>query len=162
MLVGVLSDTHGSVSAIEACLSKMRDVQLILHAGDYFEDAQKIAAKLGIKVVGVTGNCDYMVKGPSEEMVMAGGRRIYLTHGHQYQVKRDLFLLIKRARTLRADVAVFGHTHVPTVFQRDGILFINPGSPQSPRRGFPPGFVLLEIEPDVTRAKIVPLGRTLL
>ncbi len=41
-----------------------------------------------------SGNCDYMVRGLVEEMLVLGGKRIYLTHGHIYKVKQDLTLLI--------------------------------------------------------------------
>lgn len=149
MIIGVLSDTHGDLKRVETCLSLMPDVELLLHAGDFYEDAQRIGVAAGLKVVAVTGNCDYMVKGPSEEMLAVGTKRIYLTHGHLYRVKRDLSLLVQRSKALGVDVTVFGHTHLPVVFRKDGVLFVNPGSPQSPRRGEPSCAIL-----DITRAAV--------
>ncbi|HHY76392.1 MAG TPA: metallophosphoesterase [Firmicutes bacterium] len=156
MLIGILSDTHGNLSRLEACIQAMPDVELLLHAGDFYEDARKVGASLGIRVVAVTGNCDYMVKGPSEEMLAVGSRRIYLTHGHLYHVKRDLTLLVQRSKALGADVTVFGHTHVPVVFRREGILFVNPGSPHSPREAGP-SFALLDVTRSGISAEICPL-----
>jgi putative phosphoesterase len=135
VIIGVISDTHGDLRRIDECLGLMQGVELLLHAGDFYEDAQKIGLGAGLKVVAVTGNCDYMVKGPSEEMLAVGAKRIYLTHGHLYRVKHDLSLLVQRSKALGVDVTVFGHTHCPAVFKRDGMLFVNPGSPHSPRRG---------------------------
>lgn len=149
MIIGILSDTHGDLRRVEECLGLMQDVELLLHAGDFYEDAQKIGLAAGLKVVAVTGNCDYMVKGPSEEMLAVGTKRIYLTHGHLYRVKHDISLLVQRSKALGVDVTVFGHTHLPTVFKRDGMLFVNPGSPHSPRCGEPSCAVL-----DVSRAGI--------
>ncbi len=134
MIIGVISDTHGDLHLVEECLNLMPGIELLLHAGDFYEDAQRIGSGSGIKVVAVTGNCDYMVKGPSEEMLAVGSKRIYLTHGHIYRVKHDIALLVQRSKALGVDVTVFGHTHYPTVFRRDGVLFVNPGSPHSPRR----------------------------
>lgn len=149
MLIGILSDTHGDLRRVEECLDLMQNVELLLHAGDFYEDAQKIGLGAGLKVVAVTGNCDYMVKGPSEEMLAVGSKRIYLTHGHLYRVKHDIALLVQRSKALGVDVTVFGHTHYPTVFKRDGMLFVNPGSPHSPRGGNPSCAVL-----DVSRMGI--------
>jgi hypothetical protein len=149
LIIGVLSDTHGDLRHVGECLALMDNVELLLHAGDFYEDAQKIGLAAGLKIVAVTGNCDYMVKGPSEEMLAVGAKRIYLTHGHLYRVKHDLALLVQRSKALGVDVTVFGHTHCPTVFRKDGMLFVNPGSPHSPRGGEPTCAVL-----DVSRAGI--------
>lgn len=156
MLIGVLSDTHGDLRRLEACVAAMPDIELLLHAGDFYEDAQKICAFSGLKVVAVIGNCDYMVKGPSEEMLAVESKRIYVTHGHLYHVKRDLSLLVQRSKALGVDVAVFGHTHVPTVFRRDGVLFVNPGSPHSPRQT-EASYAVLEVTRSGISAEICPL-----
>ncbi|QUL99452.1 MAG: metallophosphoesterase [Candidatus Fermentithermobacillus carboniphilus] len=157
MLIGVLSDTHGDLKKLEQCLGLMKNAEYILHAGDFYEDAQKIARAMSLKVIAVTGNCDYMVRGPSEEMLALGGQQVYLTHGHLYRVKQDLSLLVERSRALGADVTVFGHTHCPLILRRDGILFLNPGSPHSPRHGHEPSCALLELTRTGSRAKIILL-----
>ncbi len=158
MIIGAVSDTHGDLRKLEACWPLMRGVELILHAGDFYEDAQKIGSILGLKAVGVTGNCDYMVKGPSEEMLAVGSRRIYLTHGHLYRVKQDLSALVQRSKSLGVDVTVFGHTHLPTIFRKDGILFVNPGSLQSPRGTISPSFALLEVTRTGTKARLLSIS----
>ena len=159
MVIGVLSDTHGDLRRIGDCLRLMPDIELLLHAGDFYEDAQKIGSASGLKVVAVTGNCDYMVKGPSEEMLAVGARRIYITHGHLYRVKHDISLLVQRSKALEVDVTVFGHTHCPTVFKREGVLFVNPGSPHSPRRG-DPSCAVLDISRAGVKARICTLPPT--
>jgi putative phosphoesterase len=156
LLIGVLSDTHGDFRRLNACLKSMPDIELLLHAGDFYEDAQKVCALSRLKVVAVTGNCDYMVKGPSEEMLPVGSKRIYVTHGHLYRVKRDLSLLVQRSKALGVDVTVFGHTHVPMVFRREGILFVNPGSPHSPRHA-EASYAILEITRGGATARICSL-----
>lgn len=158
MIVGVMSDTHGDLRNLELCLPLLRGVELLLHAGDFYEDAQRIGAILGLKAVGVTGNCDYMVKGPSEEMLAIGSKRIYLTHGHLYKVKKDFGALVQRSKVLGVDVTVFGHTHMPTIFRRDGMLFVNPGSLQSPRQTLLPSFAILDVGRAHMRARILTVG----
>lgn len=158
MIIGVISDTHGDLRRVEECLRLMLNVELLLHAGDFYEDAQKIALAAGLKVVAVTGNCDYMVRGPSEEMLAVGATRIYLTHGHLYRVKHDISLLVQRSKALGVDVTVFGHTHYPTVFKRDGMLFVNPGSPHSPRAG-EPSCAVLDVNRTGIKARICTVSR---
>jgi predicted phosphodiesterase len=41
------------------------------------------------------------------------------------------------ARLAEADVLVFGHTHVPWVQERSGVLFVNCGSVGKPKDGDP-------------------------
>ncbi len=159
MIIGVISDTHGDLRPVEECLGLMEGAELLLHAGDFYEDAHRIGLGAGLKVVAVTGNCDHMVKGPSEEMLAVGSKRIYLTHGHLYRVKHDLALLVQRSKALGVDVTVFGHTHVPTVFRKEGILFVNPGSPHSPRRG-EASCAVLEVSRTLIKARICTLSRT--
>ncbi len=160
MLIGVISDTHGDLSRVELCSPYLKGVELLLHAGDLYEDAHKIGEALGIKALGVTGNCDYMVKGPSEEMLSIGSRRIYLTHGHLYKVKKDLNPLVQRSKVLGVDVTIFGHTHMPTVFRRDGVLFVNPGSLHSPRQMLAPSMAVLDVGRHQVRARVISLVKT--
>ena len=138
MRIGVLSDTHGNLEWAKLAIARMGTVAVLLHAGDYYEDAARLA-RLGVlgsaAVKAVLGNCDYLVKGPAEETFTLGGRRILLTHGHRYEVKRGLDRLRWRARETRADVVVFGHTHQAGFFWEDGVLFLNPGSTHLPRGG---------------------------
>ncbi|MCL5045772.1 MAG: metallophosphoesterase [Actinobacteria bacterium] len=136
MRVGLLSDTHGNLKIARAALQQMGRIQMFLHAGDYHEDVAKLALMpelATVEVHSVVGNCDYRVRGPKEKVLTAEGRRILLTHGHQYDVKRTLDRLFYRAKEARVDVVVYGHTHVAGFFAEDSILFINPGSPYLPR-----------------------------
>ena len=155
MLIGVLSDTHGDFRRIQYCVPTLREADMLIHAGDFFEDAQHIGDLLRLRSIGVTGNCDYMVRGPSEEMLTLDNKRIYVTHGHLYRVKTELSSLIVRSKSLRAHVTVFGHTHTPTIFRKEGILFLNPGSLHSPASGATPSFAMLEIGRTGVKARII-------
>lgn len=88
------------------------------------------------KLLCVRGNCDTEV----DQMVLSfpiladyavlylDGRMYYLTHGHKYGF--DNFPNIKKG-----DAIVQGHTHVPVLEERDGILCVNPGSVSIPKEG---------------------------
>ena len=50
------------------------------------------------------------------------------THGHRVSARFGLGELVQKAQGVRADVALFGHTHRPCKDMRDGVLCVNPGA----------------------------------
>jgi putative phosphoesterase len=124
--VGLISDTHGLLR--QPVLDFLQGCDLILHAGDIC-DAQ-VLRRLGeiAPVTAVRGNNDW---GPwadrldESELVNVDGVEIFVVH--------DLSHLTRHARARAARVVVSGHSHKPVVQERDGVLFVNPGS-AGPRR----------------------------
>ncbi len=60
------------------------------------------------------------------------------------------------------DVVAFANTHTPQIILREGVLFVNPGSPNLPtgwRKGGAGTFARLEITGDTIDAEIVDLSR---
>ena len=53
---------------------------------------------------------------------------IFYTHGHMYGVKYDLDTLADAASARGAEVALFGHTHIPHAETRSKVFLFNPGS----------------------------------
>lgn len=126
----VFSDSHGSISSVEAAARAEKDFSLIIFAGDIQSDAEAIVkAYPRIPVAYVLGNNDWFVKGvPYDRRFTFGGKKFFLTHGHKYGVKSGLLQLSMKARETEADICVFGHTHVPLLEFQNGIYFINPGT----------------------------------
>lgn len=163
--IGLLSDTHGIVEPAFRALEIMGPVDLLIHAGDHYRDATIIAASLDAPLHAVVGNCDSRLEGPEEKLLELEGVRIYITHGHKYNVKMSLFRLYSRAVELQAAVVVYGHTHVsgygytpsPGCPSREGLLMINPGSVSKPRDGDNYSFGLLEINDGVVKPCILCL-----
>jgi putative phosphoesterase len=149
MWVGVLSDSHGDIDRAEQAVRAMGDIDLLIHAGDFYQDALYLAHKFDIAVHAVTGNCDRCVPGPHEEVLELCGHRIYLTHGHFYSVKYGLLRLECRTREVNAEMVIYGHTHVPHNEEVDGIRYLNPGSVAWPRIQGQATYALVRLEPDV-------------
>ena len=42
MKILVLSDTHGDIEKAEKVINNSKDLNLVIHLGDYFRDAQKL------------------------------------------------------------------------------------------------------------------------
>lgn len=130
MRILVFSDSHKNVSDCEKIVNAIRDVDMIIHAGDHSSDAvwlEKIFPQIPVKYV--SGNCDF-APAPLEITVDAEGFKIFLTHGHNYHVKSEEHYqtLIDKAVSCGCDCVVFGHTHIPHNDASGKITVLNPGS----------------------------------
>jgi putative phosphoesterase len=137
MKILIVSDSHGDYLAIERIISVNPDANLLIHLGDGYRDFVSIKSKNPeISMVIVKGNTDYSCYEPEDRVMMLEGVRFFITHGHRYLVKRGLENLVGRAKSLDADIVLFGHTHIRTKTEIDGILIINPGSCARDRENF--------------------------
>ncbi|UOF90211.1 metallophosphoesterase [Fodinisporobacter ferrooxydans] len=145
MRICLISDSHGNRQAIATILQREQP-DLVLHAGDHAADMQSFDTKhkSGRRVMSVAGNCDLPGVAELEKILDIGCFRVFLSHGHRYRVKENYLNLFYKAEEIQANVAVFGHTHVPTVFVEQGRLFVNPGSVSLPRGYRTPTYVVID------------------
>ncbi len=124
--IGLISDTHGLLrkEAAEA----LRGSELIIHAGDVgkleiLEELRKIAP-----VIAVRGNVDtepWARTLPETAVAEAGSVLIYILH--------DVNTLDLNPAASGYHIVISGHSHKSGKTERDGVLYINPGS-AGPRR----------------------------
>lgn len=134
MRIFVVSDTHGDTRGFINKVKTMEKPDLIIHLGDYVEDGIKIERELKIDTVIVKGNGDYYREDFSEDRVLfINDKRIFLTHGHKYNVRYGEDNLMYKGQEVNADIILFGHTHVPLFFEEANMAIMNPGSPSLPR-----------------------------
>lgn len=144
MKVGVLSDTHRNYKFLDKILFKLKECDLIIHAGDNFIDSKYIHKMTGTPVMAVKGNCDF--ENVEDEIDFdLDDKKIFVCHGDKYGVKHGIEQLHKKAKSINASIVVFGHTHTPLVKEKDNILYINPGSLSLPRGVEYRSWVILEI-----------------
>ncbi len=155
--VGVISDTHGSISIAVKAIKQMGKIDALIHAGDYYSDALRIGPMLGVPVYAVPGNCDALCQEQDELVLKLGGCKILVTHGHFYQVKHTFQSLNYRAQELEVQVAVFGHTHVPANICENNVRLFNPGSTSRPPAGLAASYGILKIGPACTKGEIYAL-----
>ena len=130
MRIIVFSDSHRDIERCLDVINRIVGIDMIIHAGDHAADAEKISHLFpDIPVHFVSGNCDFS-DAPKELVFTVPGKKIFLTHGHLYNVKNDLGFssLLKHTQTLGCDCAVFGHTHEGFCDVKNGITLLNPGS----------------------------------
>lgn len=155
MRIGVISDSHGRVNKIEQALLKMGSIDALLHAGDHGSGFQEIEFPIPLYIV--LGNSDTDIGVPEDLIIQLGGKNIFLTHGHKYNVDSKLIKLERQAEIAHAKIVVFGHTHVPFNEIRNGILFLNPGSVSRPRGGSKASCAVINIDEGEITAEIFSL-----
>ncbi|MBC8589795.1 YfcE family phosphodiesterase [Wansuia hejianensis] len=133
MNILVVSDTHGRNQEVIEHIAQREKVDLLFHLGDYVEDGEEISRTLEIPSVIVNGNGDFLSKYKDDELIEIMGKKIFLTHGHSYNVRFTIDNIYYKAAELGASVALFGHTHIPINIKEENIIIMNPGSPSFPR-----------------------------
>lgn len=158
MRIIVISDSHNYV--LDSQIDRIKEhgkFHMLIHCGDKFKDAGKFAEKLNIsKVVQVPGNCDYGSDKPAVVIEEVEGKKLLITHGHLHNVKSNLDELIIHAKEIKADAALYGHTHCALNEVIDNILFFNPGSTIYPKYG-KESFGILEVASDKISGAIISL-----
>ncbi|MBK6004505.1 metallophosphoesterase family protein [Ramlibacter ginsenosidimutans] len=121
--IGVVSDTHNLLRP--EVLEYLRGSDHIVHGGDICGDAVLQALRALAPLTAVRGNNDHGAWAgalPDQVTVRLGGIAIHVVHD-----LKDL-VLPEDAR-----VVICGHSHKPSVAEREGVLYVNPGS-AGPRR----------------------------
>ena len=156
MKIVVISDTHGRLDKTFLALHKINNIHLILHLGDYVKDAREIEKTMNIETVYVRGNCDYLDDDVEEEKILEiEGKKIFMTHGHKYDVKRGVNKVFYRGKELDADIILFGHSHIAMTVEYEDILLFNPGSPGTPRGGDEGSIGIIEILDEKIEEQII-------
>jgi uncharacterized protein len=124
--VGLIADTHGLMRP--EALAALKGSDLIIHAGDV--GASEIIEQLRViaPVIAVRGNVDKGVwasRLPRTAVAEAGPARIYVLH--------DLAQLDLDPAAAQFHVVVSGHSHKLGHTERNGVMYVNPGS-AGPRR----------------------------
>lgn len=125
----IMSDSHNNRSAIERVLRDEQGIDALIFLGDGLRDLeQALTLYPKLRAYAVAGNCDYGALEPLDGLAAFDQVVVYYTHGHMYGVKYDLDTLADAASARGADVALFGHTHIPFAERRGKVLLFNPGS----------------------------------
>ena len=124
--IGIISDTHGLLRP--QALAALQGSDLIIHAGDVGDPEILKALKSVAPVFAVRGNVDtepWALALPETEVIETGLATFYVLH--------DLHALDLDPAAAGFHIVISGHSHKPANTERDGVLFLNPGS-AGPRR----------------------------
>ncbi len=146
MKILVISDTHGKISNLERLLERIRPIDLLLHLGDIENDKEQVKQLAGCRVEAVSGNNDWLGRDPRELILELGRHRILMTHGHRFSVYYGTEQLKEHARENKADVVIYGHTHIPEMDLSGDIWVMNPGSISYPRGGSRYSYIVMDLD----------------
>lgn len=125
----VCSDSHLDRLSLLNAIADQPSATTILFLGDGVRDMEQTArAHPDRAVYCVRGNCDLAAIEPTVRILELGGKRIMMTHGHEYAVKFGDADAVRAARRNGCDLLVYGHTHRPVTRYDDGLYVMNPGS----------------------------------
>ena len=148
--VGVISDTHGLLRP--EALAALAGVERIVHAGDI--GAPDVLEALGriAPVTAVRGNNDrerWAADIPETDVLEIGDVSLYVLH--------DLHELDLDPRAAGFAAVIAGHSHQPRMEERDGVLYLNPGSAGPRRFKLPISLARLTVTGPRLRAELVTL-----
>ncbi|MBI4721712.1 MAG: YfcE family phosphodiesterase [Candidatus Stahlbacteria bacterium] len=158
MKVGLLSDSHGSTQFVDELVAwfNKQGCDKIIHLGDDWEDVAKWIEI--IKIPGLFSNLYSDPKVPNRLIFEFEGWNTLLTHTKETQ-ENDLPTDLKPEEVIKnkeANVILYGHTHIPAIEKKDGIIYINPGhlKPMD-KKGYPPTFAMMEFKQAALGVKII-------
>ena len=148
--IGIISDTHGLVR--QGVVKSFKDVDLIVHAGDVGKPEALETLQAITRVYPVRGNIDggkWTDKLPFTEVIKVGQVYLYVLH--------DLNSLDLDPAAAGFNAVISGHSHVPKIENRNGVLFLNPGSAGPRRFKYPVSVAFLYVNGVSIDAEIVEL-----
>lgn len=126
IIVGLISDTHGLLRPEAVAL--LRGSDFIIHAGDVGNPRILLELAALAPVTAVRGNVDggdWATALPEAAALTVGPATLYVIH------RIEDLALDPAAAGFQA--VVYGHSHRPGRYEKDRVLYVNPGS-AGPRR----------------------------
>lgn len=151
MRIAILSDTHDMLRAeVKAFL---QGADHILHAGDICSPPILEELRLIAPLTAVRGNNDkgqWAESLKESETIAFGGITLHMLH--------DIGTLAIDPQEAGIRIVVFGHSHKPRQTEKDGVLYLNPGSAGPRRFRLPIAAAELFIQDGVATARIHTFG----
>ena len=149
--VGVVSDTHGLLRPQARAF--LIGCDIIIHGGDV--GSREILDELSViaPLIAVKGNNDRAVWAShlrDTELVRVGNVFAYVIH--------DLSELDIDPAAAGVRIVISGHSHQPRIEERDGILYVNPGSCGPRRFKLPVSVAEVVVSPSAVRARLQVLA----
>ena len=160
MQILVVSDSHEDIDTLRMLLEEYeKTAQLVIHLGDHDQDLLNLARVVDMPMLAVAGNTDDDIHSPTERICTFLGKKIFMTHGHLFNVNANYDSLMRKLLEEDADICLFGHTHSAATFTQHGKFFMNPGSISDPRDEKPPsyGVITLNEESGEVKGEIIYL-----
>lgn len=155
MRILVMSDTHGDSKSLRQAILSQPKAEAVIHLGDSQGEVEQARLAFPEKTfLMVRGNCDWGSSLPVTGEFDAEGHKIFYTHGHLYGVKSGDYNIISAAREKKAEILLYGHTHLAREDYEDGLYIMNPGR----LSGWEPTYGILDITPQGIVVNVIKLS----
>ena len=148
--VGLIADTHGLLRP--EAIRILHGTERIIHAGDIGNPAVLQALRTLAPVTAVRGNVDTedWARGfPKTATLTIDQVGVYVLH--------DLGTLDLVPEAAGFRVVVSGHSHRPVIQERNGVLYVNPGSAGPRRFRGSVSLALMKVLGTIVDVRLVPL-----
>ena len=148
--IGLIADTHGLLRP--EALERLRGCDQLIHAGDIgkpeiLAELERLAPLSVVR--GNNDTQDWAADIPERLLLKIGRLTLYVLHDH---TRLDLDPAAEGI-----DVVVAGHSHKPLKEERDGVLYLNPGSAGPRRFSLPIVIGVLEVAGKKIEAELITL-----
>lgn len=156
MRIGIISDTHGKLDP--AVREHFAGVNRILHAGDVGDESILLELAEIAPVTAAAGNIDGFACGSAglDARARIADLNFFVLH-ILGRPSRPSEQFTKAMQQQRADVVIFGHSHLPHNEKRGGYWFFNPASAGPRRFDYPRSIGMFEKARGKWRAWHIPL-----
>ena len=151
MRIAVLSDTHGLLRP--EVITAIQGADHILHAGDVGNPDILATLRTIAPVTAIRGNID--LHGPCAQLPPTGALELGSVLIYMLHAIDDIDI---KPEAAGIGVVVYGHSHQPSIRERNGVLYLNPGSCGPRRFSLPVSLAWLTIEESHASAEIVDLA----
>lgn len=159
MRLGLLADTHVDFATVgDEVYTELVEagVTQIIVCGDVggtsITDRLEAIAPTSL----VRGGADAVEIGPDRLVVDVGGTKVGVIH--MLPGSTDNADAVTKLFGEPVSVVAHGGTHAGKITELDGILLVNPGSPNVPAEGSTPSIAIVDFEGSEARARLVELS----
>lgn len=148
--MGIISDTHGLLRP--EALKALEGSDLIIHAGDVGKPEILDSLLSLAPIIAIRGNVDHgewAQSIPKTQIAEVGEVLLYVLH--------DLHELDLDPAAAGFSAVISGHSHMPSIEQRNGVLYLNPGSAGPRRFSKPVSLAQITVQNSSVSARIIPL-----
>jgi len=161
LYMGVVSDSHGNTELLRRValhMVKEHAVTTIVHLGDEHSDAE-VLADLDAEIISVPGvfHPDYRNPEIANRIIRPFCGWVFMLSHTDTPHQNDLMDDPDPEEAVnyhKVDVLLFGHTHVPVIEVRNGVLCVNPGNLKEDDKKHGPTYAILRINEDEIEATI--------
>lgn len=146
--VGIISDTHGVLR--KEVIEQLKGCDYIVHGGDVtgLEIIEQLNEIAPVFVVRGNNDTDEWANELDEELYFEiGGLQFYMIHNIKCAPKN----------LTNVDVIIFGHSHKYYCHEKNGVMWLNPGSCGKKRFNLPLSMVIMMIEDGKYNARKVDI-----